>query len=377
MLLRSSLLPVAIPLRMGRAMRASACQGGPATSQKAWRLSSSVIILAPYHSVPDCELTDPKTRDAKFDYRVCCVKRAARSTFMPDAMVFPGGAVDAADAGSAAQLLGSDGQDLQATLLCAAVREVFEESGVGLFQPPLSLDAARQTSWRQRLHADAAELRSLCREHQVLPSVGSLSYWCSFITPDMEHARLAKGGFDARFYVCCAEESQLRWAASDSKETVSLVWITPGEALSAVADGRISMVPPQWYILNELAESCSRMSEVTAYAASASRRLQREYPIKPYPVAIPSEERSALVKRHDASKAVSDSKNEGKTPPTFALCFPGDDAHPVFPGAQGARHRLLMVGALGGRMAYELCREPAPELPLREAQEGWYRLAKL
>lgn len=41
---------------------------------------------------------------------------------------------------------------------------------------------------------------------QVEPAVDELLYWCSFITPDPEHDRLKKGGFDARFYVWCAHE---------------------------------------------------------------------------------------------------------------------------------------------------------------------------
>jgi len=358
-------------------MRASACAAGSAGGGKAWRLSASVVVLAPHKSVPDCEFSDAAVRDAEFDYRVCCVKRAARSSFMPDTMVFPGGVVEAEDVESAAVLLGSERADLNATLRCAAVREAFEESGIGIFQPHLELSREEHVEWRGRVHADPAQFRALCQERDTAPSVQSLDFWCSFITPDVEHAKLAKGGFDARFYVCCASEAQLRWAASDKQETSSLVWMTPGEALAAVAAGRISMVPPQWYILRELADSCPRMAEVRAWAAGPQRALQREYPIKPYPVALPRTEQAALLQRQRGSGAAKAASAGSKEPTAFALCFPGDEAHPVFPGPEGARHRLLMVGVFGGPTAFELQRDTMPQLPLREAQQGWYQLAKL
>jgi len=363
----------------GRLLRASGARPTACAGGKPWRLSASIVVLAPYRSVPDCEFTDSKTRDAVFDYRVCCVKRAARSTFMPDTMVFPGGAVEAEDVVTSAELFGSRRDDLQSTLRCAAVREAFEESGIGLFEPQLELSPETYAAWRDSVHKDAAQFRTLCEEHTVAPALGSLSFWCSFVTPDTEHDRLSKGGFDARFFVCCATEAQLRMAASDSKETVSLVWLTPSEALAAVENGRISMVPPQWYILRELADACPRMSGVHAYAASPERALQRDHPIKPYPAALEDRERAELLQRHAGDHGVQADAKTGTPPAAFALCYPGDEAHPIFPGPNGARHRMLMVGAFGGRMRFELQRDSAAswKLPLVETSSDWYSLAKL
>lgn len=345
--------------------QAFACAG---ESSKPWRLSSSVVILAPRVAVPDCEYTNPAGDG--FDYCVCCVKRAARSTFMPDTMVFPGGAVDAEDRALASALLCDD--SLNAAIRCAAVREAFEESGVGILDPAPAMDSVSCDEWRKKVHKDASQFRELCQATGALPACGSLHYWCSFITPDMEHDRQPKGGFDARFFVWCASEHDVKQAAPDRKETVSLVWLTPGEALAAVQAKRIAMVPPQWYIFKELADSCPQMASVGAYASSPERALQRDYPIKPYPIQLGAEEKARLLQQEAAGAA-----GGSKPPPVFAMAFPGDEAHPVFPGAMGDRHRVLVAGVFGQRASFELQRRGPAKLPLRETREGWYTLAKL
>src|ERR1700742_2963237 len=77
---------------------------------------------------------------------VLMLRRTATMKFAPGAYVFPGGSVDPADYGaeigwqgpSAAEFgarLGSSAEVARA-LVCAAVRETFEESGVLLAGPP-------------------------------------------------------------------------------------------------------------------------------------------------------------------------------------------------------------------------------------------------
>ena len=57
---------------------------------------------------------------------------------------------------------------------------------------------------RERVHGDASEFVPFCREHSIRPAITQLEPICSFITPDMEHDRLPKGGFDARFFLACS-----------------------------------------------------------------------------------------------------------------------------------------------------------------------------
>lgn len=363
--------------RLPASARFSAAMAAGVEEAKPWRLSASLVVLAPAGSVPSgAAALPPKGGDhasrrsgRDFDYRVCCVRRAAKSSFMPDTMVFPGGAVESADVDTARELFGVRGDNsLDAAVRCAAIREAFEESGVAVFKPTvLEKDAEALAQSRTGICNDASRLPALCRALGVLPDIDSLNYWCSFITPDMEHVKVRRGGFDTRFYVYCATGTEdVRQASADNSETVQLLWLTPDEALAAVFEGTLTMVPPQFYILTELAENCRSMESVADHASSAARALQRDHPIKPYLVPLTEEERSAFLRRQG--------EEDGNV---FSLCFPGDEAHPVFPGPASARHRMLMVGQFGRRMKMELERRGEVSLPITPAMRDWYTLAKL
>merc|ERR1712232_426846 len=119
---------------MGAAMLVKA-----GASVKPWRLSASVIVLAKSHAVKSC---DQSAADNTCDYRICWVKRNRHSRFMPDVMVFPGGAVDASD-----RLICPTDH-----IRCAAVREVFEESGIGIFSPQAAMTETERQRWRDVVH---------------------------------------------------------------------------------------------------------------------------------------------------------------------------------------------------------------------------------
>eukprot|EP01062_Namystynia_karyoxenos_P056252 TRINITY_DN47220_c0_g1_i1.p2 TRINITY_DN47220_c0_g1~~TRINITY_DN47220_c0_g1_i1.p2 ORF type:complete len:358 (+),score=114.98 TRINITY_DN47220_c0_g1_i1:83-1075(+) len=288
-----------------------------------WRLSASVVVAAHSADVPPSpqKFRLPQT---SCDYRICMVRRNAKASFMPDALVFPGGAVDSADAAVAAELLaGGGGPD--AAIRLAAVRETFEESGVLLAQPSPQLSEAESAEWRRRVGRKAAELKAFCQKFHCTPCTERLHYWCSFVTPDFEAARVKKGGFDARFYLCVAASGELRHHASDKAETTELLWLTPEEAVAACHNGTVYMAPPQFVILNELCGHTA-IAGLAAAAAAPSRRIQRDYPTKP-------------------EVAVSAAK-------TALLVLPGDEIHSVWPGGTGARNRIHWSGKVGARPDY-------------------------
>jgi len=81
-------------------------------------------------------------------FDVYLTRRHAKSRFMPDAFVFPGGAVDPSDRDDAgAALAASDSPDLAAlTLRFAAIRELFEEAGILLVTDAVGSRAHRRVA---------------------------------------------------------------------------------------------------------------------------------------------------------------------------------------------------------------------------------------
>ncbi len=134
-------------------------------------------------------------RDGAEGPAVLMGRRGARAAFMPSKVVFPGGAVDAGDAGvdlarpiggTCASRLAMHGQAAVAALCAAAIRELAEETGLALGHPAPWPDAP--AGWaglaRRGLRPDAAPLRYLFRA----------------VTPPGRSRR-----FDARFFVVEAE----------------------------------------------------------------------------------------------------------------------------------------------------------------------------
>jgi len=113
-------------------------------------------------------------------FEVLMIRRHAKATFVPDAWVFPGGTVDAAD---------ERGSMLE-TMRVTAARELFEETS-------LSVDPA-QLVWTSR-----------------------------WITPEGLPKR-----FDTYFFLARADDGAE--AVIDQKEAVDVVWITPADAIETL-----------------------------------------------------------------------------------------------------------------------------------------------
>lgn len=157
-------------------------------------------------------------RDRQSDPHVLMGQRGAKAVFMPNKFVFPGGAVDAADATVplATQLpqicrerLREDAdQDLSHALAAAAIRELWEETGLILGTPGSWPDAP--ADWAGFAAAD------------YLPSASSLQFVFRAITPPGRPRR-----FDARFFMIDADEiaSDLDDFSAACDELSHLQWI--------------------------------------------------------------------------------------------------------------------------------------------------------
>lgn len=227
-------------------------------------------------------LMRPRTQG---DFAVFMVKRHARSGFMANAYVYPGGRLDPEDSApelaelaegldDAACITRLDEPDLAPELarglFLAGIRESFEEAGVLLAQRPgeetlVSLDDAKARAHfnarREALHAGTQTLLDIAREAQLRFPLNRLYPFAHWITPEVEPKR-----YDTRFFVAQAPERQT--LSHDDIETVDSVWITPAEALTRYSRGDMQLAPPTLCTLEEL----NQLGTLDAVIASARER---------------------------------------------------------------------------------------------------------
>ncbi|MFG2573228.1 NUDIX hydrolase [Streptomyces sp. NPDC048481] len=188
------------------------------------------------------------------------LRRRASMAFAAGAYAYPGGGVDPRDddrhvrwAGPTrawwAERLGVDETAAQA-IVCAAVRETYEEAGVLLAGPTANSVVSDITGadWEADRAAVAARDLSfaefLDRRGLVLRS-DLLGAWTRWITPEFESRR-----YDTWFFVAALPEGQrTRNASTEADRTV---WIRPTDAAAAYDRGELLMMPPTVATLRRL-----------------------------------------------------------------------------------------------------------------------------
>ncbi len=202
---------------------------------------------------------------------VYMLRRQATMAFAPGAYVFPGGSVDARDADEQVAWAGPDGAEwgrifdappsLARALVCAAVRETFEESGVLLAGESADSVVADTTSdeWeadRQALLDRSVSLAELLGRRGLGLRADLLRPWARWITPVVEPRR-----FDTRFFAAALPAGQrTRDVGGEASE---VAWVRPAEALRAGKRGEIRLFPPTAVTLSELAD-CGTMDTALA-----------------------------------------------------------------------------------------------------------------
>jgi 8-oxo-dGTP pyrophosphatase MutT (NUDIX family) len=183
---------------------------------------------------------------------VYMLRRARSMAFAPGASAFPGGSVDPRDAEDEVAWAGPDaaawGDLLDAppalarALVCAAVRETFEESGV-LLAGPTAASLVADTSGAD-WEADRAALldrslslaQLLARRGLVLRS-DLLRPWARWITPVTEARR-----YDTRFFAAALPPGQRTRDVGGEAEQVA--WARPAEAIQAARARELFLLPP-------------------------------------------------------------------------------------------------------------------------------------
>ncbi|MEW2163552.1 NUDIX hydrolase [Streptomyces sp. NPDC007084] len=217
-------------------------------------------------------------KDTRTGPMVHMLRRRASMAFAGGAYAYPGGGVDPRDderqiawAGPTrawwAERLGVDETSAQA-VVCAAVRETYEEAGVLLAGPTPDTVAGDTTGddWeadRAALVArDLSFAEFLARRGLVLRS-DLLGAWARWITPEFESRR-----YDTWFFVAVLPEGQrTRNASTEADRTV---WIRPADAIAGYDKGELLMMPPTIATLRSVAE---HRSAAAALAAAAARDM--------------------------------------------------------------------------------------------------------
>jgi len=193
------------------------------------------------------------------------LRRTAELEFAPGAFVFPGGSVDASDADPGLGWAGPDPAEFAAlldvppdrarALVCAAVRETFEESGVllaGASHDDLVRDSAALAADRHALLAGTASLAEVLGRRGLVLRTDLLTPWARWITPEASPRR-----FDTWFFVAALPPEQAATAApeghADPGESESGAWLRPASALEAARAGQMTLLPPTAVTLGELA----------------------------------------------------------------------------------------------------------------------------
>jgi 8-oxo-dGTP pyrophosphatase MutT (NUDIX family) len=200
-------------------------------------------------------------RDSADGLLVYLLRRVSSMKFAPGAHVFPGGSVDPRDgdvtvgwSGPSPEAWGSAfdaAETLARELVCAAVRETFEEAGVLLAGPaedaivPDTSADDWETDRRALLDRSLSLAELLARRGLVLRA-DLLRPWAHWITPEIEERR-----YDTRFFVAALPEGQR--TRDVSTESDQAVWIRPADAADAARRGEMPMLPPTLVTLTELA----------------------------------------------------------------------------------------------------------------------------
>ncbi len=218
-------------------------------------------------AVPRDAATVILIREAGSGVEAFLLRRVAELEFAPGACVFPGGSVDPRDADPGIGWTGPAPADLgrlldvppdrARALVCAAVRETFEESGVLLAGPEASpadlvRDGAGLAGDRRALLAGTASLGEVLTRRGLAVRADLLTPWARWITPEASPRR-----FDTWFFAAALPPGQTAIAApegdADPGESESGMWLRPAAALEAAEDGEITLLPPTAVTLGELA----------------------------------------------------------------------------------------------------------------------------
>ena len=211
------------------------------------------------------------------DLQVLMLKRNARSIFVGDMWVFPGGAVDPEDGTPEADAVVDGLTDIDASkclgidqggiaFWVAALRETFEEAGILLARTPGDAELVdlshsdtetRFSIYRDGVNAGEVDFVSMIREQGLVLDGSGVHYVSRWVTPLGPPRR-----YDTRFFVTAMPEGQQ--PLHDDDEAVHHEWIRPVEALALNDSDEMLMMTPTISMLDRLSRYRNAAEAISA-----------------------------------------------------------------------------------------------------------------
>jgi 8-oxo-dGTP pyrophosphatase MutT (NUDIX family) len=215
-------------------------------------------------------------RDGVGGLEAFLLQRVRALAFAAGMTVFPGGVVDERDAETDLGWVGppaaawagplAASEPLARALVCAAVRETFEESGVLLAGPAAdavcTVDGPQWEVDRVALERGELSLAVLLARRGLLLRADLLRPWAHWITPAGERRR-----YDTRFFLAALPPGQSTRDVGGESDAAR--WLPPGEALAQAGRRERGLLPPTTVTLEEVA----RYRTVAEVLAAADRRV--------------------------------------------------------------------------------------------------------
>jgi len=196
-------------------------------------------------------------RDSAAGLQVYVLRRVAAMAFAPEMTVFPGGAVDPADHDPSINWTGPDESWWAArlgtrpaearALVVAAVRELFEETGVLLASPSAPGARALDEEVRLAILDRRITLAAALTAAEIVLRADLLRPWANWITPPGRTRR-----YDTFFFAAALPDGQQ--AQQLTTEADHGQWHTPQGLLADHGAGTVRLMPPTLAMLSDLAE---------------------------------------------------------------------------------------------------------------------------
>lgn len=243
-------------------------------------------------------------RDSAAGPEIFVQQRVGSMKFAANMTVFPGGGVDPRDfeANSGvdprlteqiATRLSLDAATTQA-LLCAAVRETFEETGTLLVAAPsgsshqdCDSDPAAPTAQSHHFAPGRYQQQRLLLQNRTLSLTDFLhdsglhlapellQPWARWVTPEFNPIR-----YDTYFFLAAHPPGQL--ADGETSEARSVGWYRPGQLLEQWRRHEISLMPPTWAELTRIQQASSVTEALEQARANPVRQTTTDFVEAPF-----------------------------------------------------------------------------------------------